>query len=503
MPIITTPIPGLEFDTETQGADYLATKLIQKAAAVAVFEFKLPTPILIPGELINGNALANILAAASASRERINEFLRQVRNIEIRKADMLTFLRAGNVAGGHWALGGRLSIELGAFAANGDFTLLMRVEFAAYAEADYRRYALVGIAKADTPRFRIDFDEFNFSLPEVNLPDWDLQALGNLNLNAATARLFDRLGSQVIIAITAPPGVQPVLKLEAGTGRINWGIVTAGPDPIDAAHLASLTVTIAPAGGGNGPSLKVTDFRAGQTDSLSILNGTFIASGIESLPAGTKRLGPLEISWDDMKLEGEVVDGKPAAKLTFARVTLRDFNDPSTSLSLEGELAMNPSGVRVRALSLVEPFSLPLAIPGTWSQMTAPVLKLALSPGNVAQDKLRALLTILGKLAAVLAKAAALLDSAVEAVIEAGNRLIAQFISEVLSLVGALADGVAIFGLELEIRIGTDPFELRQVIIRLSRTTNEWKVDSPGFSIQLAGGLKPGLLLDFPPCQHS
>jgi hypothetical protein len=474
-----------------------------------VFEFVLTSPLLVPGGIVQvdgqgQHSLSSLANVAQSIRGRIEEAQRQWRNVEFRQQDMVTFLRQGGLPNGNWAVGGRLSMKLGGFGLSGDFALDVRAEFAVYARAvvagTTREYTFAGIVDLDVagPRIRIDFDEFNFSLPEFQLPNWNLDAIALPNLDGAVARSFAQLGQEVVVTVahTNPdPAAQLTLKLEAPLAgdAINWGLVNDGAQAINPANLASFDVEITPQAGG--AALTITNFKASSTTITGIVGGSF------DLPSGAKRLGPLELVWDQMMLSGT----NPPFRLQFPRVTLRDYHDPTTALTVEGEAEAQSVGMRLTKLRLVEPVSLNLLAPAVSQESAGSVLRVILKLAGVdVQSLLSKLLTVLGKLAAALARAESLLLSSVDAIIEAGSRLIAQFVGELVTLVDKLVASANALDLDLEFRIGTDPFELRQVIVLLKDKSTVWKVDSPGLSVQLPADCRPGLLLDFVsgPCAY-
>jgi hypothetical protein len=88
----------------------------------------------------------------------------------------------------------------------------------------FRSFALVLVIKQSAlPKLRLDFDDFNLSLPEIDFPDLDLSVLKRLPLplnGADMARMFKSIcGGNLTVALTTTAAA-PQLEINPANGKL-------------------------------------------------------------------------------------------------------------------------------------------------------------------------------------------------------------------------------------------------------------------------------------------
>ena len=164
---------------------------------------------------------------------------------------------------------------------------------------------------------------------------------------------------------------------------------------------------------------------------------------------------------------------------------LQASDDPAARITVSAQLEITPSGVRILALSLTEPDPIDLAIMAGQELLRASAGLLRLfsemkpdANDGRAVEKLRRLFDALGRIAAAVARASVFVaDVAAEAahLIAEGLAGLAEMVGQLLRAIGSLlasAANTAGHSLAFEIRIATDPFEIRQVLVTLRRGTD-------------------------------
>jgi hypothetical protein len=242
------------------------------------------------------------------------------------------------------------------------------------------------------------------------------------------------------------------------------------------------------------------------------------ALALPSVPAGSRLFGPLRFVWQ--QVDASLVfsplqfgtgamepDGRTVrVLLDFRRVSVALAADPSVVLAMSGKVEITPSGTRVLELQLLEPSVIQLVAAGANAAVAGArqVLQLLaqakLPAGEI--DKLKRVLEVLGKLAGAMAQAAAfVVDTAAELLAQAAAA-IGELVAALFQKVAQLAELSAGLGanLDVELRIGLAPLELRQVFITLSGdgpAQTLTAIQALGFTLEVPTGWRPALLLDF------
>lgn len=494
-----------------------ATKMdvpISLLVNVAKGKFRLKTADELRTQL---EAVADTMAARF--KALCAEAFRRFRNIEI-DVTALTFLGVANPQhGAGVGAAARARLELGLeFAAGSQPALTSTAELVLVVIAEavgVRRMAgLACVLRAGVaPRLRLELDDLHFEMPEVELPalEFSKAAFPNLDLGAlkGSARaLASLIGQTVSATVTATAPVLLAIRQHPTEPRFEWAIVDAQLEDVDweaadfGGHLLAFDATL---------ELQEGDTFATIEDAKVSYKGIHTAnitpgSSVGPL-TGTKRLGPLQIEWDDVKVTPSlnVGDGQPSlrARISFQRLLLRAHADPEAVIAFSGELEVTASGVEVMQLDMVEPFPYPLVLygAGAIARQASRVVRVIADLANATVSQIKQLLDVLGRIATAIARALVYVGEALVAV----GEFLAKALVAIAEFVGALLkkladlfdDGEVNCSLAFELRIGTDPLELRQVLLTArSGTSKARKLDALGFRLALPADWQPGLLLD-------
>ena len=373
------------------------------------------------------------------------------------------------------------------------------------------------------PKLRFDLDDLNICFPEIDFPDLDLSQLRKLpwpNLSGG-ARMFRRLASAVNDTVDvdiATTATKPTLRIDPSGADLKWCLAETD---LDAASPAKFDVTVKLHS--NGLTLAtIHGLTAEGTGTSGKLAGTVTVGGTISLPDGQRKFGPLAARWNGVKLVPEAnaaIDKLDKVTLrglvSFDRLMIYATDDPSAVIALSGKVEITPSGVRVTALNLVEPYPIKLVVAardaleqaaaGIWhflSELKPPSFP---APPDF-MDGIRKLLDVLGRLAASVGRAAVFVgEFAGNAAELVGKALhgIAETIGRLISALAELLTDAAKAAhryLAFEVRISSDSFEIRQVLVTLHHdpaVADFDRISALGFDIEIPTGWEPGLLLDF------
>lgn len=413
----------------------------------------------------------------------------------------------------------------------------MSVALGAYARLsinnEVRSVALVVLVEAQAGAFlRIDADDLGLRFPKFKLPHFDLNLemppldLG-ASLNDAESTLRDLLQMAHITITTDPEGDQPklVLKMRPANKGIDWVIVTGNFVPTDdpVKKVAKFLVKIDLAAGAG---VSISELTLGDVEGQQIFGGV-VKAEIEPLPipfTKARRFGPFELSWKGLTVQpshqGNAFGGAAPpssgptlrAVIRFERLTLSVADDPDAFLSFKGQVEIDPSGVRLLALELVEPFPLILVQQAAAGMLrsAAAGITLLLNTGALLLEQLERLFDVLGRMALATGRAAIFLAEKTKGALDALADLLTGALGTVAEMLAALLKqlkGLALPGqpvtvppLSIELRIATNPLELRQVLITLrddAPTKDMRSVKMLGFTLDVPGHWQPGLLLDF------
>jgi len=377
-----------------------------------------------------------------------------------------------------------------------------------------RRVSFICVISAQAaPTLGLELTDFQLSLPHFEMPGWTFPAgdswRGPLKDQwAAASQLLRRL-SQVAPAVTIAGPAQPALAIRRAGATLDWALVDPEKgavqdgdwaEPTLNGKLASydFTTTL----GSPPTTLKVTGVTARQVGGALMLEGTITGSAEIGIPAGSRQLGPLEISWDAMKLAPKAEAGPPTrveVGLAFDRLTIRVVSDPAATLSFEGELLFTGSGVEVVSLRLIEPYPIELIARGAaaLARGAASVVRVVADFAKATAAQVAVLLDILGRIAVAVARAVAFAVGAAAELVGQALAALAEALGQLLKKLAALADDLT-STFTLELRIGIDPLELRQVLVtvRGREPSKEKVLEALGLKLNLAAGWKPGVLID-------
>jgi hypothetical protein len=368
------------------------------------------------------------------------------------------------------------------------------------------------------PRLRLDLDDLNFSFPEFDFPQLDFNVPLAWPMGVGASRIFDRfkaIGNAVTVTVT-PNTAAPLLAIDLSSGLLRWALVqTTGT--IDwtnvGPQLAVFGVTLtADAGNVTIANLKVANLGSGllltHDDPLGQLK--VVADGKLS-----GRLGPLEYLVSGLNVTmswlATASDRVLTADVQFDRLQLRLTEDPQTAIAFKGQVQLTPSATRILSLDLIEPYPIKLVASAGQALLrgarSVATLLASLEGPDVNASRLEKLLEILGKFAAAIARTAlfvgeAIVDAANAAASLLGQALnaLSEGIAAILSRLKSLvpSDGGALPMVQVEVRLGLDPLELRQILVtQRTALTKELKFDGMGFCLKLPDAWRPGLLLDF------
>ncbi len=404
------------------------------------------------------------------------------------------------------------------------------------------------------PALFLDLDELSVSLPPIAHGAVELLALnladfaslpvpeGSLPLKKL-AGLFQSLGRYLgpgwgELDVTflswkdaAGAATKPRLALRWQNGRLLFAIAGEGFAKADfenatvmglRAKLAFFEAKVSKGGANLFTVKSATAARAIAVDGkeMGVYQATVApeALALPSIPAGSRLFGPLRFTWRQVVPSlvftplqfgtgATEPDGRTVrALLDFPRLCVALAADPNVVLAVSGKVEITPSGTRVLELQLLEPSVIQLVAAGANAAVAGArqVLQLLAQAKLLAGeiDKLKRVLEVLGKLACAMAQSAAfVLDTAAE--------LLAQTAAAIGELVGALFQKVAQLAeipaglgvnLDVELRIGLAPLELRQVFITLSGAgpaQTLTAIQALGFTLEVPTGWHPALLIDF------
>ncbi|UZE37624.1 hypothetical protein LOY69_14360 [Pseudomonas sp. B21-059] len=523
------------------------------ASTTAACNFFLTSPLRIPGTLIhdskkrflNSAELKAEIATASGTAVRqfvalVQDTVRRMQSIEVdARAQAAAFLGSPLVnafAGGHirmqlWTVDPTVADDPVTLKAD------MSIELAAYVSlmtATLKRsVALTVIVDAAVgASLRIDADDLGLRFPTFNLPHFDLGkpmaplALRNALTGAESTlrRLVD--DANITVELDPPTASQPklFLKLRSAGPGIDWVVVTGDFNPdVDldpVAKAAVFTVNVALPGGAG---VRIEQLTLGDVANKQVFGGTVkaVMQPIDIPLNAPHRFGPFEFTWAKLTVtpshQGNAF-GKPAppdegetlrAVISFERLMLRVTDDPDAFLTVTGQVEIDPSGARLLALELVEPFPLVLLQNAAQEMLRggAAVMNIIIDTGTMLRAHLETLLDMLARMALATGRAAIFLADKVGGALDALGDLLSSGLGGIAEMVAALLRGFKDLALSpsttppftLELRIGTHPFELRQVLVtsRTNGNNEERNKALLGFTLKIPGHWQPGLLLDF------
>ncbi|HYG34740.1 MAG TPA: hypothetical protein VEC99_08155, partial [Clostridia bacterium] len=398
-----------------------------------------------------------------------------------------------------------------------EFTLRMQNT----GQAQYLAFGLTVVFRATgKPTFRIDLDDFNLSLPELKLPQWDLNVPIDHEIpeKGWTTRLVNRLSAaagNAQITVTTDPAKPPrlITSFSAASG-LRWAIAADTVQEADwndraslSPKLASIKVVVT----ADTATLTIDQLKAASLGNATVLEGTISgALGRKETGPRRTRLGPLEMVAEGLTYRVEAIDGAVGlavvVSVEFEKLTIRLADDPQTFIVLQGKVELTPSASRVIRLEIIEPYPIELV-----KQAGSALVRSAQSIITVLGQfqgtdvgALQKLMEILGKFAAAIAKTAWYVGSAVTSAADAAARLVSKALAALADAVIEILRG---FGslqvsagstLNVEVRLALDPLEVRQVLI-----TTRTNVPAPrnfnhaALHIELKDNWQPGLLLDF------
>lgn len=381
-------------------------------------------------------------------------------------------------------------------------------------------YALTVLLRGgEVPKLRLDYDDFNFSFPEIEFPELNLSMpwKGAVPNGNGASRLLGRLGALVgqFADVTCTDPNKPVLVVDMSTSKVNCALVKPNEDPIHwedlgklAGQLATFEVKFS---GSSGKDASIQGIQLAFVDDKFIAKGTFVA-GVEVLavPDRSGRLGPFDYRFKNLRvrLEGSAssTDRALLARVTFERLRISLADDPQTALAFEGEVELTPSGARIVSLKLWEPNELQLlqAAANALARGARGIAVLAALLPSIDSAMLERLFEILGKFAAAVARQAYIVGNAIANAAEEAGRVIGSMLDAIgegikvlLQKLRELAPSGASADLEVQVTLSLDPIEILQIIVlRKSANTSIHKASAAGFELTLQPGWRPGVLVD-------
>ncbi len=507
----------------------------------------LATPIEIPGGLIatsgksfrSADDINTELNGAKAGLARqfvalLLEAQRRFQVVEV-NADAALFLGVASPFGAGTAFAAA-SIKLRLFSEDTAELKPPQIKFSGSFEAALcgtvtvaavqRSIALVCAVEAEAgAAVRIDVDDFNISLPEFELPSLDLPSIHNpLELKGGLKGLagaFQRLVKKVDAAKIetsfeqdpAPgPGEKARLALRPRPGvpgGIDWAVVMqdlADGDWADGqiqAKLAKFKATISQDVATTVATVK--DMRFASIAAKTIIDGTVTVGSKLKVDNDHSRLGPLEVSWEGLVVEPSASTGDQPlwVNVSFSRLIVRVHDDPTAFLAFSGKLRLTPRGAQIIELHLVEPYPIQLIAntAAAIAREVAPIIKVVFDLVQAGAKQAEKIIVILGKMAAAVARAAVLVAGEI---VDSVAELVAKGLSGIAELIAAALKALEGLGKDaphfvVEIRIATNPMELRQILITLPPAAARKTIagGALGVQIEIDAGWQPGLLIDF------
>jgi hypothetical protein len=513
---------------------FRAERVIVREGTEVRISFDAATPVEIPVGLLKrvgqtgislrsrGEIQDELDAAKTLIADRFKalcaDAFRRIRSVEINAAGMVFFEVRDPQYGAGFSAAARARFELaltlgaGAKPALTCDAELVLVTIARAAVVE-RMVGLACVLRAGVaPCLRLELDDLHFELPEVELPTlkFSVPAFPNLDLTAlkGSARALSTLiGQAVTVTVGADEAALLAIRQRPNERTFEWAIVNGELTDADWAtddfggKLLAVDATIAFQGN---TFATITDAKVSHN---GIRDVTVAPGAAVPTLSGTKRLGPLQIEWEAVNICPvlAVDDGEPAlrAKVTFERLLLRAHADPEAVIAFSGELEVTASSITVTQLDLVEPFPYQLVVhaAGALARQASRVVRVIADLAKVVGEKVRELLEVLGRIAAAIARTVVYVG---EAVVTVGE-LVAKTLVAIAEFIGALIrkladvfdDGDVDCSLAFEVRIGTDPLELRQVLLTArGGAPKARRLDTLGLQLALPADWQPGVLLD-------
>lgn len=400
----------------------------------------------------------------------------------------------------------------------------LNVACSAYAKLSYapggdRSFGLTcTLSDALGATLRVDADDLQLRLPEFALPTLDLFNAQPLRLAATTnwsaSELFEKLYSQVNVTIDRPLELA-LRRREHGSPGIDWALVDASFNPATdwsklPLPLAKFNVTLSVAGGGG--QLSINNVWLARIENRCEFNAEVqpLTLGRVALGDGSRQAGPLQISWSDVGvtpviLPGNIDGGVLSLRVDFARLQLQVMGDPDAVLAFRGAVIMTSSGIKIDKtvpFELIQPYPIKLIVAATdeLARSAGAVLRLVFELAGEAAHKVAHILQILARIAVAAGRAAVFVANISLGVLQAmGEALVAvgELLGRAFEQLAKLAEsGDA--NLAVELRIGTSPLELRQVLVSLRQGSESAArtLDLIGLRLGISGGWRPGVLID-------
>lgn len=451
-----------------------------------------------------------------------DEALRRLAQVEIDlSAGGFVFLGAKAPFGAGAALvGGEVRLNLSTLAGgDGDTLITALVEIALVGRFAVtvsnkiwqRRVALVCViaAGAVLPRLRLDLHALNISLPELDLPDWtfDTGFLRFSSWGTGLCRGLARNDLGVTVSLVAAAGAAPQLATRLNTdGSLDWALVPAGTTTIpnwSAPPLETLSATLTAVGGTT--TVQIGNLTASQLGGVLDVAGKPTVTGsigpIGGPRSGSAELGPLAITWSDVTftLVGDsTADPLLGLQIEFERLQLHLIDDPATVIAFKGKVLVSPSHLSIQSLELIQPYPIKLVVSAaqTLADAASSVARVIVDLARATAEQVREILRILGRIAVAIGRAVAFVAGQVAKAMARALAALAELIGKVIS---QLYDWLAKAGqsLAIELRISTDPWQLRQILLTpTGARTPTPPIDALGLTFVIPDGWRPGLLID-------
>jgi hypothetical protein len=483
--------------------------------------------------------IQNDLAALSKElRARIADDLRRLGTIEV-NWDGGVFLGVGG--GSLLAVG---QVKLGLAAKTGpidgiDLGVDALVELRAVLEIDVeittpattvtvkRRYGVACRIEVNAAlTIAIDFDDLNLSLPHVKLPRLDLTTLTRIELPggalaASVAGAFARFISPLDVTY-AWQTAQHVLVIKLDGSELLFAVAANNTYDLMSApamnDLATLNADITRNGAAvaSVKGISFARFKDGGAVKTKTTANVALTPAV-NLGSGQKIIGPLHFAWTDLVVRAnsdpipvfgsnpEPEKGSVRAQIEVKRLIIFPSDDPSAVIAVNATIEVNPSGVRIVDLALVEPYPFVLIERGAEALLRAAqkIIQLLakIRPKTSADTEgLKRLLEGLGRIAAAIARAAVFVGEAIAKPAVKLAELIVELLKKLADLIpefdSAQPDRIA---LDVEVRIALEPFEIRQVMLTLrdARGNEGKKLSVLGVDFAIPKVGPPALLFDF------
>lgn len=526
-------LEDLDDPQETWGPGKEKSRALLECDGQMRIAFALPSRLLLPewalegdgqgGKFLSKQRVADKVAAEGVRiKTELIESLRRYESVQVVWGDSHPFLGATAQAHGEaklrlsqWLFDDAKEDRIAEFAIRGSF------EVVAAGGGKVSVAVACVVRDSAVPTLRLDLDDLNFSFPEFEFPKLDFGAPLKWPNTPGLSRIFNRLSdlaSQVDVAIVADP-TEPALALALDAGALRWALARDATldwaQPL-APQLASFDVTLTR--GASSISVKHLKVAGLGTQVHAEHDPPTGSIDVGTITVKTGRLGPVTYRVEQLKLSAHLmVDSVTAAhvitaRVSFARLELRLADDPQTVIAFKGQVLLTPSATAIESLELIEPYPLKLVAAAADALLRgarAVVSFLASLEGPDAPDldQLRKLLEILGRFAAAIARAALWVGERIVDASQAAAALLGKALDALAeglaAILAALKDmvpsgEVSAPPLQIEVRLGLDPIELRQVLItRKNSPTIKPKFEGLGLTLSVEGAWRPGLLLDF------